>query len=750
MTQKNFNKFITLVWSFVVFIVLLSTSYPTISPYRDSGDMIVSSYTLGIAHQPGYPLYSILGKIFSFFVALGNIGYRMNLMSIIFSILSFLVLTKFFSYEEKTIYHILTLIGCSTYCFFSSVWSLSQVSEMYTIAGFFLCLVLFLFNKLVFTKNKKYFYLIIFITGISLGIHLTLISIFLSLILTYLGLQILQNVKLKFTFSDLMLFLVIFLLGLTIFLFIPIRASTGPVSNWGDAKNFYRFIRLVTRADLGILKLHPEESKLEFSIKTLLSQTVHFIQMWYKQITFLGVILAVVSIVLFIKSSDLKTKIEFVFSSLLFFMLGPLFFIFSNLNPQKESTYAILEPQLVFPVCITVYWIVYGLKFGIKDFSISSKIRKPMSIILPILITILLFNLIFKNYPIHNRRNKFLSYDYAINLMHTLKYQSSLYDPDDITTFVLRYFQLCHNMRKDIKLITFFRTSWGYELLKQQYPEIIPANVYSGIEFVTKFLSANVHRGVYVDVLHKVPQGYVGVPYGIVYKVLRSQQEENFFILKKIIKFLFYEIYFFREGWKKDFYSDFFMNKVISYYSSGLNNIAILLPAEEEKLVFLKTGLTIDPNLKELYNNFGVYYYTLKNYHKSAYFFKKVLSFNPKDIDAKYNLALTLKMLFIQTKEKKYIDETVRILKEIISINPEYYLAHNELGVIELENKNYDLAIKYFNIVISLNPEYYNGHYNLALCYKLKGDIESAKKVFNNYIPKNVLEQQEITELLSK
>ena len=61
------------------FFVYLNTLGPSILPYRDSGELISVSHTLGIAHPPGYPLYILVGKIFTFFPA-GNIAFRMNLI----------------------------------------------------------------------------------------------------------------------------------------------------------------------------------------------------------------------------------------------------------------------------------------------------------------------------------------------------------------------------------------------------------------------------------------------------------------------------------------------------------------------------------------------------------------------------------------------------------------------------------------------------------------------------------------------
>ncbi len=53
-----------------------------------------------------------------------------------------------------------------------------------------------------------------------------------------------------------------FWLGLSVFLYLPIRAAQHPLLNWGDPSHWRNFWRVVTRADYGGLKLHPEQSRL--------------------------------------------------------------------------------------------------------------------------------------------------------------------------------------------------------------------------------------------------------------------------------------------------------------------------------------------------------------------------------------------------------------------------------------------------------------------------------------------------------
>ncbi len=63
----------------VTTFVYLSTLAPTVA-FWDSGEFITTSYTLGIPHPPGAPLYTLLGRIFSM-LPFGEIAFRVNLLS---------------------------------------------------------------------------------------------------------------------------------------------------------------------------------------------------------------------------------------------------------------------------------------------------------------------------------------------------------------------------------------------------------------------------------------------------------------------------------------------------------------------------------------------------------------------------------------------------------------------------------------------------------------------------------------------
>ena len=77
-----------------VFFITLTVFLPFVCPtvyVGDSGELITACYGLGIAHPPGYPLFTLLGKLFTF-LPLASIAFRVNIMAVFFGSLACTVL----------------------------------------------------------------------------------------------------------------------------------------------------------------------------------------------------------------------------------------------------------------------------------------------------------------------------------------------------------------------------------------------------------------------------------------------------------------------------------------------------------------------------------------------------------------------------------------------------------------------------------------------------------------------------------
>ncbi len=251
--------------------------YPTISPYRDSGDMIVSAFTLGIAHPPGYPLYVLLGKVFTILIPFGNIAYRVNLLSAFFGAAACGVLYLLIKRIGEQIFSgkKLVLIFSSLFAVFlfslsSSMHSLSIVSEMYSINAFFAVLIIYL----LFSDAKASATLLAaFLFGLGLGNHQTLILLIPGIV------YFLVAAKRSFAISRAVaLPLLFFILGFSVYLFLPIRSAQKPVADWGaSAESLRNFYRALTRADYGGVRLHPEKSPTEQNVSEVIKNFVNFL-----------------------------------------------------------------------------------------------------------------------------------------------------------------------------------------------------------------------------------------------------------------------------------------------------------------------------------------------------------------------------------------------------------------------------------------------------------------------------------------
>lgn len=194
---------ITFLFSFLIYF---STMAPTTS-FWDCGEFIACSYTLGIPHPPGSPLYILVGRIFSMLpidqilalfmsqeeVALWmpfgrEIGFRVNLMSPILSAFSamftFLIIVRFLemmqgkaeTWEQRLVQYIGGLVGALAFAFSDSQWFNSVEAEVYAASLFFTAIVVWLILRWADRQERpdsdKYIVLIFYFIGLALGVHL--------------------------------------------------------------------------------------------------------------------------------------------------------------------------------------------------------------------------------------------------------------------------------------------------------------------------------------------------------------------------------------------------------------------------------------------------------------------------------------------------------------------------------------------------------------------------------------------------
>jgi len=209
---KWFNP-INWITGFIAFAISFTTYVYTLQPtvgLEDSGELICGAYTLGVPHPPGYPMWSILSKLFTF-IPVGDVAFRVNLLSAMCSALAAgmiaLVLAKtadiFFGKQEEELgtHHLLPAferLGLTTprlinslcaitagvlFAYTPGTWSQSTIAEVYAFTCFYMALLVTLSLVFMFNPHKRIlFCLIAFFFAQGFTNHQTLIVMVPSLL----------------------------------------------------------------------------------------------------------------------------------------------------------------------------------------------------------------------------------------------------------------------------------------------------------------------------------------------------------------------------------------------------------------------------------------------------------------------------------------------------------------------------------------------------------------------------------------
>jgi hypothetical protein len=536
---------LTLLLFFASFVYTLSGLSGTIPAYRDSGDLIASIHTLGIAHPPGYALYVLLGKLFVTVLPFGNVAYRVNVMSAFFAAATASVLYNVLCRLPKT-----NAFGAlaSTLLFATSpaLVALGRAAEMYSLSACLSALILLC----ILSEDPKHTAWAALLLGLGLSVHPTLI--FLA------PLFLISPARTRTRSTALY-----FLLGLSVFLYLPVRAAQHPVLNWGDPSHWRNFWRVVTRADYGGLKLHPEQSVFSWTPGSLLAQTKYFLVTFNGEWGWAALLLGSLGVLGCLRDPQNRPWGIALLISWLF--AGPGFFLLSNLPLTEATTPAILQPYLLLAGVLWAPFVASGIQTVVS--------LKPDSRWVPALAVFLL--LAARPWGWTSERHDFYTYDYARNLLRSLPPGSVLYDPDDPTTFSVQVLQTVEGRRPDIVLLSFFRTRWGYEAIKRRWPELLPPiPMENGQELQHALWSYSARK---VPFYAELPQKFGTIPYhaqGLVYAAQVPPRTDDEAKSRERAETLL-ALYPRRGDFVTTHHADFFTRHIISYYAAAENNLGI-------------------------------------------------------------------------------------------------------------------------------------------------------------------------------
>ena len=262
--------------SFVLYLITLA---PTVLPriaeegLYDAGLFQVRAYVLSISHPTGYPTYLLLAKLFTY-LPVGDVAYRVNLVSAVFGAAA--VFMVFVVCRQITGRVLPSAAAATLLAVSQTFWEQSVIAEVYTLHAFFIALAISILLLWRSTRRDRYLLLWAFLVGLAMTNHMT------SGLLLLVGLLFVRLTE-RGKLSDRRFVLKgagLFVLGLTPYIYLPIRALVEPPFAAYDPNTPLRFLAYVSGIPFGkhMLAFGPGDlgGRLEM-YRIYLSQQFHWV-----------------------------------------------------------------------------------------------------------------------------------------------------------------------------------------------------------------------------------------------------------------------------------------------------------------------------------------------------------------------------------------------------------------------------------------------------------------------------------------
>lgn len=431
---KNLINFISNDKILIIFIILISglIYYFTVCPsiyIDDSSEFVTASLTLSIPHPSGYPLYTILGKIFSFIPILTPV-WRINFMSAFFAIntlVIFYLILKELKINSLISFFTSILLGVS-----QTFWDLSTYAEVYTLNAFFVALCLWLIIRWSNKKTNKYLYLLSFFFGLSLTNHYSMLILIpgYAFLIIYKERSIVKKGKLIGKMFCL------FLLGLSLYIYLPIRSAMNPPVDWFNPENASNFKKVLS---YNLARGHA------VNLDTL-KYIGSFINNLLEQFYLFFVILGIIGLFACFKKN--RPIFYFGIINLIFLSLGVIIVMVNGLKYSSFIAWFLSILYIPFYIYFAIF-ISMALNYFLKN-----KFLFIALMIVSVATTSYLFE---KNYNINYKKDFYMLEDYSSSLISSLEPNAILLIKEtgmqaDNELFSLSFQKFVKNLRPDVTI----------------------------------------------------------------------------------------------------------------------------------------------------------------------------------------------------------------------------------------------------------------------------------------------------------
>jgi hypothetical protein len=479
------KKYFYLLVSLFVFIIYIFTLAPSVVQI-DAGELAAVQVTLGIAHPTGYPLYTMLGYLFSLIPLPFAKIFQLNILAAIYCSAAIGVFTYTIKFcldnlsafektklvqkesskkeKKKGKYQIektdkpealsentkliTAVFGGLILAFSRTFWFQSTSVEVYSLHLLLITLILFFLLKAYVRslENDRLINWLMFSFFLALGFtnHMTTLLILPGTAYLYFS-------RYKFNAASYkkLLIMVLFFLPflILIYSYLPIRASQNPTLNWGNPVDWERIYRHISGRQYQVW--------LFTSFDSAGKQLNHFFSILPEEF-YLGLVLAVIG--LFVSIAKARKLFLFIFITFAFAVLYSI-----NYDIYDIDSYFLLA----------FIMLSFFAAFGVLTILKMKSLPKNYAIII---VSVFIAIQFYFNFIKVNQSGIYTFEDYTKATLNGVPENSIIFSYQwDYFISASNYYQFVEDYRRDVTVIDkeLLRRSWYYNQLNTRYPKVL-------------------------------------------------------------------------------------------------------------------------------------------------------------------------------------------------------------------------------------------------------------------------------------
>jgi len=396
----------------------------------DSGELVTAVAVLGIPHPSGYPLYVMLGKLWTLLLPFGSIAFRMSLFSAFLAASACGILYRLG--REMRLPRPASILSALLLAFSPSFWAEANVQRVYALNAFFVVWATLLAVRWDASaaagderRGRRLFVSTLFVAGLGATNH-TVMAVW---AIAFVVFAVITRPAVLRRPKALILGGLAFGVGLLPYLYLPIRSRQDPVLDWGNPEGLRSLMNVVTRRDFWGRRFLEGPADL-------VPIAADFANGFREEVGLAGVALALVGVAAALAVKGRRRL-----------LLLPLLVVLGNLAAlalHGSRSDIFIWHRYAIPSYIMLAWVAgWGAALLVEN---VPKRLGLVTLVIPIVMLV-------RGFPDQDRSRYRIAEDFSRTLLQTLPPGAHLAASDDNILFVLMYLHLAEEVRPDVDLI---------------------------------------------------------------------------------------------------------------------------------------------------------------------------------------------------------------------------------------------------------------------------------------------------------